>query len=632
MEPIANSPPKRNQSTRSLSNSVLVGNCLAHRPWKAEILGIEYIVRVTLIKGTLQGEQTPSMERGLLVLYGTQTGTAREYAERIAQEAFLRRIPYGIESLLHFTPERLASYCTTHVLLFIVSTTGDGETPTAMQSFWQSLLRKDLSPTCLGELKCAIMGLGDSSYEKFCFVGKRLYRRLEQLGVEFIGLGRADADEQHPLGLDGAFLPWIESIWDYMSQAFNYSAVRLFSLSAKVSLESVSQDDVKDINVPLDMNPNLAMCLLENRRITPNNHFQDVRHLIFQSVDRLPEYRPGDVAIVMPFNPLHAVDELLTQLGWQDSADIPFWVRPRRLEVKVPSKPVTLRALLERYLDINAPPRRTFFAILSRHVDPNDPVREMHREKLEEIESPQGLDLYLDYVWKPRRTPLEVLCDFPLCIPPEFIFDLFPLLRPREFSISSAFVQDPHQVHITAALVSYKTSLSCLRVGVCSRWIETLVPNTPLRIDIRKGSWVLSDVDREPLLLIAAGTGIAPMRAVIQHVAQTNPSRPMYLLFGCRNVSKDFHFHDEWIHYPNLTVHALGSRDQAGVRRHIDVLVRQQANLVRTLILDMNASILVAGNSKLPGLVKKTLVEICDDPQLLQRLQKANRLQIEAWS
>ena len=44
-----------------------------------------------------------------------------------------------------------------------------------------------------------------------------------------------------------------------------------------------------------------------------------------------------------------------------------------------------------------------------------------------------------EYVQRPRRTILEVLLDFRHAkVPKEYIFDLFPLMRPREFSIASS--------------------------------------------------------------------------------------------------------------------------------------------------------------------------------------------------
>ena len=59
----------------------------------------------------------------------------------------------------------------------------------------------------------AVFGLGDSSYAKYNFAGKKLYRRLIQLGSRTIlnlGLG----DDQHELGIDGGFEPWREELWE----------------------------------------------------------------------------------------------------------------------------------------------------------------------------------------------------------------------------------------------------------------------------------------------------------------------------------------------------------------------------------------------------------------------------------
>lgn len=58
-----------------------------------------------------------------------------------------------------------------------------------------------------------MFGLGDSSYTKFNFVAKRLYRRLLQLGANpLIPLGLGD--DQHELGYDGAADPWVENLWN----------------------------------------------------------------------------------------------------------------------------------------------------------------------------------------------------------------------------------------------------------------------------------------------------------------------------------------------------------------------------------------------------------------------------------
>ena len=68
-----------------------------------------------------------------------------------------------------------------------------------MTPLWKSLLRSDLPPDIFEDLHYAVFGLGDSSYERFCWPAKKLTRRLEQLGARSI-CPRAEGDTQHPLG------------------------------------------------------------------------------------------------------------------------------------------------------------------------------------------------------------------------------------------------------------------------------------------------------------------------------------------------------------------------------------------------------------------------------------------------
>ncbi|PJF18743.1 NADPH-dependent diflavin oxidoreductase 1 [Paramicrosporidium saccamoebae] len=546
----------------------------------------------------------PIVTMQLQVLYASQSGTAQEYAERFATEAYRRKIQYSVLSV----DEYGGNIEKEEMVVFFVSTTGDGEAPTTMHSFWHDLLRK--SHPNLDNMHCAVFGLGDSSYEKFNYVGKRLYRRLEQLGAQFI-TERADADEQHPLGIDGAYVPWSATLWEYFYNTLAWPLDPILEYTPKVRLSPATKEGQL---FPLKYNS----VLTENRRITTESHFQNVRHLVFKCDDYSPMV-PGDVAVLKPVNSDKLVDELLEILKWEDKV---YHVTALRSEVRIPTtNPISIRSLFKYHLDIVAPPKRIFFQILSQMT-----VDELHGEKLAELSSAEGIDLYLDYVYRPKRTPAEVLRDFAATVSIEYIFDLFPVLRPREYSISSSSRMHPDEVHITAAMVEYRTNLTTPRLGVCSRWLAPLPIGSSVSIDVRKGNWTLPPCET-PLILIAGGTGIAPMRAIIQHC----PTNPKFLFFGCRYLEHDFHYRDEWPRYPALTIAALGSRDLPGARKHLDELLRRNGEMLKKLLQE-GAYVYVAGNSKLPALIKKTIVEITNDPNLPAKLTRDNRLQIEAWS
>lgn len=58
------------------------------------------------------------------------------------------------------------------LVIFVISTTGQGDMPHNSLLFWKKLLRKKLPPHCLSRLKYTCFGLGDSTYLKY---GNALY-------------------------------------------------------------------------------------------------------------------------------------------------------------------------------------------------------------------------------------------------------------------------------------------------------------------------------------------------------------------------------------------------------------------------------------------------------------------------
>jgi len=158
----------------------------------------------------------------LLILYGSETGNAQDVAEYIARES-LRR---------HWRPRLLAAdaYLPTvtnlpdeRAVIFVVSTTGQGDPPRNFSQLWKFLRRKALGPNSLSNTVTAVFGLGDSGYLKFNIVAKLLHRRLEALGafhVVPLGLG----DDQHRSGYDAALDPWMEALWEGLNERFGHRA------------------------------------------------------------------------------------------------------------------------------------------------------------------------------------------------------------------------------------------------------------------------------------------------------------------------------------------------------------------------------------------------------------------------
>jgi sulfite reductase alpha subunit-like flavoprotein len=106
-----------------------------------------------------------------LILYATQTNTAKYASEELGRECLKRELRTRIMVLDEYNIFKLP---TEKLVIFIIATTGDGDPPTTMINSWKFLLRKDLPPNSLGGLNFTVFGLGDSAYEKFNAMAKKL--------------------------------------------------------------------------------------------------------------------------------------------------------------------------------------------------------------------------------------------------------------------------------------------------------------------------------------------------------------------------------------------------------------------------------------------------------------------------
>ncbi|KAF9288574.1 hypothetical protein BGZ68_010952 [Mortierella alpina] len=141
----------------------------------------------------------------LTVLFASQTGNAESISRSIHEQAQER----GFKSA-HFVLNDFAKvdWDTEECLVFVVSTTGDGDPPDNSTKFWRHL--RKLKGVGLTKAKYAILGLGDTNYDNFCQTAKRLDTRLQELGASpFYARGLAD----DATGLEETVDPWIKNLW-----------------------------------------------------------------------------------------------------------------------------------------------------------------------------------------------------------------------------------------------------------------------------------------------------------------------------------------------------------------------------------------------------------------------------------
>nr|CAG8461424.1 2183_t:CDS:10 [Entrophospora candida] len=455
-----------------------------------------------------------SADRKILILYGSQTGFAQDVAERITRQAKRRHFRARNFAMDSYNRDNLINE---ELVIFVCSTTGQGDEPDNMKKFWKFLLRKNLPKDILNQMKFTVFGLGDSSYVKYNWPAKKLYKRLLQLGAESI-YPRGEGDDQHYLGIDGMLDPWLRGLW----------------------------------KVLMDLYP-----LPPNLKIIPDD------------------------------NSVKEVDEFIKMMDWSDIADDPFILIPNDEDKIIPSHwgtSLTLRKMFEEYLDIFSTPRRSFFEFLSFFTTDAD-----HTEKLKEFCSAEGQDDLYAYSQRVRRTIVEVLYDFSSAkIPIDYIPDIFPELLPRQFSISSSLKFHPKKIHLTVAVVNYKTRLQKPRQGVCTKWLSTLELETLIPIRITRGTMRLPTSISTPIILIGPGTGIAVMRTFLQERISEGATEN-YLIFGCRNREKDYYYKEEWKQYVDNNqlkkIFVAFSRDQ-DKKVYVQDIIRENSQLFWEIVYE----------------------------------------------
>lgn len=343
----------------------------------------------------------------------------------------------------------------------------------------------------------------------------------------------------------------------------------------------------------LEITGSLTAQVTSNDRVTPINHWQDVRHAKLEC-SGTHSYIPGDVLTIYPKNFPSDVSQFLSTTGWTAVADLPLHFvpsspsSPSNATLPVPhlsqDKNITLRELLTNHLDIISIPRRSFFAQLAHYT-----TDEFHKARLLEFTDPEYIDELYDYTTRPRRSILEVLQEFEsVKIPWQRVCSIIPVLRGRQFSIASAMnpsaaTEGKMKIELLIAIVKYKTVIKRLRQGVATRYIASLTPGQSISVTLSRGGLGVSkqELDR-PVIMVGPGTGVAPMRSLIYQRQlwreETPPSNPPsddsassavtpdLLFFGCRNENADYYFADEWTSLTAsgapLRVFAAFSRDQ----------------------------------------------------------------------
>jgi cytochrome P450/NADPH-cytochrome P450 reductase len=203
-------------------------------------------------------------------------------------------------------------------------------------------------------------------------------------------------------------------------------------------------------------------------------------------------------------------------------------------------RPISVEELLGRHVELGATATRRDVELLATK-NPCPP----HRAHLEAL----AKDRYEVEVLGKRVTVLELLEQFSSCaLTFAELLELLPAMRVRQYSISSSPRRDPARCALTVAVVDAPAWSGNGRFrGACSSYLARLAPNEQVAVTVRRPNQPFRPPadNSAPMILIGAGTGIAPLRGFIEDRALREGPGETLLFFGCDHPEVDFLYRDE---------------------------------------------------------------------------------------
>ncbi|KAG6442564.1 hypothetical protein O3G_MSEX002457 [Manduca sexta] len=604
-----------------------------------------------------------SSGRSLVVFYGSQTGTAEEFAGRLAKEGMRYKMKgmvadpeeCDMEELMKLQeiPNSLAVFC--------MATYGEGDPTDNSMEFYEWIKNGD--PDLTG-LNYAVFGLGNKTYEHYNAVAIYLDKRLEELGatrVFELGLGDDDAN------IEDDFITWKDKFWPAVCEKYNIESTGEEELIRQFRLVVHAPDEIPPNNVftgeiarlhslqvqrpPYDAkNPFLAQIKV-NRELHHGGD-RSCLHVELDISDSKMRYEAGDHVAIYPINDSNLVERLGNLTGSNLDEIFSLINTDQESTKKNPFPcPTSYRTALSHYIEITALPRTHILRELAEYcADEKDKQQLL----LMATNSQEGKALYQSFVVDACRNIVHILEDLPSCKPPmDHICELLPRLQPRYYSISSSPKLHPETVHITAVVVQYKTPTGRVNKGVATTWLaqhkpEEGKPLPRVPVYIRKSQFRLPMQPQTPIIMVGPGTGLAPFRGFLQERAFVRANGKEVgdniLYFGCRHRDQDYIYKEELEEFEkngDVQLKLAFSRDQAH-KIYVTHLLEKDLDQLWDIIGNRNGHFYICGDAKnmavdVRNIVLKAIQEKggrteSEAVQFLKKLESMKKYSADVWS
>ncbi len=531
------------------------------------------------------------------ILYGTHTGRSKLIAAQLAEKLSAKGVDAVSVALDEYKTRQLASETN---LVFIVSTHGEGEPPTMAEDFHGFITGKRAPQ--LPNLNYSVVALGDKSYKLFCQTGIDIDQALTKLGAKTI---------LPILTLDVDFE---EEVARWISEFTN-----VFAETSSALMQTESESHMVSTGASYTRKNPFHATVIDKVKITGRDSDKEVYHVEISLDGSGISYEPGDSVGILANNPSELVDAILKQTGFDGNEP-----------VSVKEGSFSFREALTEHLEIT---------VLNRDVIQKYQKKVQNTKLQEVIDSEQLLDKYLY-----GHDILDLLEEFAFTLSPQDLADVLRSFPARLYSISSSQDAVGDEVHITVATVRY-SSKGRNRGGACSTYLADRIEiDGQISVFIEKNpAFKLPENKETPVILIGAGTGVAPYRAFLQHREANNQKGKTWLFFGERRFHSDFLYQVEWQKLLKEgyleKIDVAFSRDQDEKIYVQNRLIEKQKEVFEWL--NKGANIYLCGDMKqMARDVQKTLLQIFETEggmsedkaqEYLKTLKKEKRFQTDVY-
>lgn len=443
----------------------------------------------------------------LTILYGTETGNARELANKLKEKALFKNVAVNLLNMYDYDPRKLKDE---ENVAIIVSTHGEGEPPDMAEDFYKFVTGKRLPK--LGNLRFSVLALGDKSYRNFCQTGEEIYNAIKKSGAFSVTpLAKCDVNYEVPAEI------WMNNFLLNLTPSENGSGAKT-EIAITPGINAIAPQAEQFSK----KNPFPAV-VLDKVRITGRDSDKEVYHLELSLEGSGLTYEPGDSVGIFTKNPPGLVEQIIQKTGYGPEKKILF---SEEDEVSL------IHALTYRF-EITV----VTFDMLQKYYEQtqNEDLKKLLNDDKKLDEYLYGSDL------------LDLLEDFPFAWNVNKLLDILRPLPPRLYSISSSMERVGEEVHITVSVVNFEKK-NRKRTGACSYNLAGEIEiEDEIPVYIEKNPGFRLPANGAKMIMVGAGTGIAPYRAFMQHRESMGITGNTWLFFGDRRFNSDFLYQSEWL-------------------------------------------------------------------------------------